>query len=253
MLQTIGESRGMTPTSIEKTLESLPSQCMPSQWEEILWRGWLWWYNTPSTCRNTTNTRASSWQMLFGGINPSNPRHQHHRKRYPVPMDAAEQQALLLGEDTTDLMDDEQDATVLQYDIFDVVASRLLVEPPRMQPEPPLPCTSPNTQSTVTRGLVEFFHVLSSQLLILLESMLSSTQTQEPHHATLYAQDMVCLGLDPQQDASFVRGLAQLYFGQDLQVVCCREFSLCMSNVFCCRNRSSNNSSNVHSGSIRLS
>lgn len=104
--------------------------------------GWFWWYGRDtdrmdscgrSTLKGPTSQActATSWQRIFAGATSSprtRPRRKHKRTNTApeeLPMEAEEQQALLLGSnDTPDLVAEERDAVEINNsDLFNVIAA----------------------------------------------------------------------------------------------------------------------------------
>ncbi|KAI9010985.1 hypothetical protein CLU79DRAFT_446289 [Phycomyces nitens] len=234
-------------------------QTVTNRLETLVWKGCLWWFKSMnassdgpkgSTQPDDNCTQAgSSWQRVFGGAGSRKDYVRRNRKGKNFregAMDSAEQQALLLGDG--DLMEDEQDAQAINSDFFNVVAARMSLDTPVTHNLDGLGSQAIGQQDReeerVAGGLIEFFHILSSQLLIMLNEMLLANE-DGVEDTVLYPQDMLRLGLDPQTDGGFVSELAQLYFKKQIRVAGCLELGVCCKGLkTCCGPRTG--------GSIRI-
>ncbi|KAL0074130.1 hypothetical protein F4703DRAFT_1894180 [Phycomyces blakesleeanus] len=237
------------------TLLASQEQTVTNWFDTLVWKGCLWWYknatiNTSSDIpKGSTHSddgcgqTGSSWQKVFGGVGSRKDYGRRSRKgklfRNEVAMDSVEQQELLLGRDGASLMDDEQDAQAIHADFFDVVAARMSLDTPATQNQGVVEGQSVTTEERenekIAGGLVEFFHLLSSQLLLMLNTILLANE-DGLEDTILYPQDMLHLGLDPQSDGEFVCELAQLYFGKQIRVAGCFELGVCCKGLGSCCN-----------------
>ncbi|KAI8141416.1 hypothetical protein BJV82DRAFT_670699 [Fennellomyces sp. T-0311] len=136
----------------------------------------LWWYRPAPQPQKSQPATSSSWQRIFAGDVSSAARRRARQKRLQdVPMDPEEQEALLLG-DGDDLADEERDATEINNnEVFSVVAARASEEQLRRD-QIMLDGSATRkwgVHEKLTAALVGFFHTLSYQTLLTLDSLLS--------------------------------------------------------------------------------
>ncbi|KAI8333072.1 hypothetical protein BC941DRAFT_435018 [Chlamydoabsidia padenii] len=77
---------------------------------------------------------------------------------------------------------------------------------------------------SINHCLLGFFHVLSTQLISTLQTIVLSSSDDGDDDGgvvTITIQDMLRLGLEPWEDRSLVNQLGQMYFGKRIKVSCC--------------------------------
>ncbi|KAJ2958824.1 hypothetical protein NQZ79_g5678 [Umbelopsis isabellina] len=182
---------------------------------KFLLGGWFWWYGRDE---GRSTSRFQSWQDAFVGHKRRTRREDH--------LNREERTRLLFGGST--LQEDEGDAPVITDSN---IMATLSGQSPSISIDDD--AGAPNSEVVSDRRqwlqieLIRFFHTLSLQVLILLQSKLKEQEDEED--IILQRHDIDELGMAG--DEEYVIEMAQLYFGKSIQVAnrrYCRDCCYCL-------------------------
>ncbi|SAM02788.1 hypothetical protein [Absidia glauca] len=190
----------------------LQQQQQQKSQQDIAWypyyryKGLLWWDRQMSSLDMGLEACFSSCRRRGWT------KYQHqHQQHYDGSIHALDETMGLL-DDATDDEDDGDDEGLLRPDAEEL-DSRTILDPTRR--------LSHDVPDSLNASLLGFFHVLSSQLISSLQTMLPDDHDDVDEQVTLTVHDMLRLGLEPWEDRWLVDRLGQLYFGKRIKVVSC--------------------------------